>query len=162
MNDFLDVQRIKVPTDVIDRTISHLRAVGSHGYEGFALWVGQREQNLFAVKECVIPQQEGMRSERGVCVSVGPEELHRLNVWLYQKKYQLVGQVHSHPTDAYHSDTDDTFPIATTLGSISVVIPDFAKHGFVLADSAVYRLLPTEGWICLDELEKAKLLELAG
>jgi len=35
-------------------------------------------------------------------------------------------QVHTHPGEAFHSATDDAFPIIHTVGFLSLVIPDFA------------------------------------
>ena len=75
----------------------------------------------------------------------GPE-LHRLNVWLYEAR-QVVGvQVHSHPGAAYHSETDDAYPIATLDGSLSIVLPFFGRDGFGSTDVAVYRL-GQDGWL---------------
>jgi hypothetical protein len=55
-------------------------------------------------------------------------------------------QVHTHPDDAYHSDTDNTYPIATTLGSLSIVVPNFAREGLVCPGMKVYRLA-SAGWV---------------
>ena len=73
-------------------------------------------------------------------------ELHRLNVWLYEAQ-QIIGvQVHSHPADAYHSETDDTYPIATLAGSLSIVLPFFGRDGWESSDIAAYRL-GQDGWV---------------
>ena len=90
------------------------------------------------------------KTDAGLCVRVDGEELHRLNVWLY-KAQQFVGvQVHSHPADAYHSETDDTYPIATLEGSLSIVLPFFGRDGWGSSDIAMYRL-GLEGWVELTE-----------
>lgn len=34
-------------------------------------------------------------------------------------------QVHTHPGEAFHSDTDDAFPLIHETGFLSLVIPDF-------------------------------------
>jgi hypothetical protein len=75
-------------------------------------------------------------------------ELHRLNVWLFEHGEELAVQVHSHPTDAYHSDTDDAYPIVAIRGGLSIVVPDFARDGLLGHGVAYYRL-GREGW---DEL----------
>lgn len=36
-------------------------------------------------------------------------------------------QVHTHPGEAFHSATDDAWPIVHTTGFLSLVIPDFAR-----------------------------------
>ncbi|MBA2335589.1 MAG: Mov34/MPN/PAD-1 family protein [Blastocatellia bacterium] len=98
------------------------------------------------------------RSEDGVCVTVTGDELHRINVELYQNKLSLIAQIHSHPTEAYHSTTDDTFPIATTVGCLSLVVPDFAIRPFALRDCAVCRLQPTGRWMQLTQREVESLI----
>jgi hypothetical protein len=128
--------------------------------EGFALWAGVQSESTFSVQANIIPAQTGHQLEGGVCVSVGPEELHRINVWLFQNSMSLIGQIHTHPTDAYHSDTDDAYPIATTLGSISLVIPYFARQPFALARCAVYRLLLGRGWVEMTPQEAAALIHI--
>ena len=35
-------------------------------------------------------------------------------------------QVHTHPGEAFHSETDDAFPLIHEAGFLSLVIPDFA------------------------------------
>ena len=72
----------------------------------------------------------------------------------------LIGQIHTHPTDAYHSDTDDTYPIATTLGAISVVIPYFARQPFALSRCAVYRLIAGRGWVGMTPEEATALIQI--
>ena len=144
---FLDLEGLVVPRRLADAAQEHLREVGRCGNEGFALWIGRRTGHVFHVDETVIPEQRGLQFNSGVCVTVGSEELFRINKYLYATGRQLVAQLHSHPTDAYHSETDDAYPIATTAGAFSLVVPDFAARPFSLHESAVYRLVPGDGWL---------------
>jgi hypothetical protein len=155
---FLDLTEVIVPASLAEYANGHLRRVGKDGNEGFALWAGERHGSIFYVTECIIPAQSGLRYEGGVCVRVEADELFRLNVHLYEAGLQLVAQLHSHPGDAYHSDTDDAFPIATVSGALSLVIPDFAREPFALDRCAVYRLLPARGWVGLSDEESSALI----
>lgn len=159
-NGFLDLTQITVARSLADEARAHLREVGRSGYEGFALWVGVRANQDFVVKQTIIPAQIGHRSPDGVCVSVGPEELHRINVWLYENGMSLIAQLHSHPGDAYHSDTDDTFPIATTVGALSLVLPNYAVRPFALEECAIYRLMPNAGWMHISKIAAARLIKI--
>lgn len=141
------MERLVVPRRFADAAQAHMRSVGLSGNEGFALWLGHRDGVRFDVDETLIPQQQGRRVGRGVCVTVDGDELFRINRYLYDTGRQLIAQLHSHPTEAYHSETDDTFPIATTAGAFSIVVPDFAVRPFALHDCAVYRLVPDQGWL---------------
>ncbi|MGC4044849.1 MAG: hypothetical protein QM758_13735 [Armatimonas sp.] len=147
----LGVTRVEVPLKVIEETIAHLQKVGLHGYEGITLWVGIQQGETFNVRANVVPAQTVYRSEEGVGVHVDSEELHRINVWLYQSGFRIIAQVHSHPEDAYHSTTDDDYAIAAASGSLSLVVPDFGFRTFTLADCAVYRLMSETGWTYLSQ-----------
>jgi hypothetical protein len=132
--------------------------VGKSGHEGFALWAGNRVNHAFTVSNLVIPAQEGLRTSSGVCVRVEGDELHRINVWLFENELRLIAQIHSHPTDAYHSDTDDAFPIVTTEGGLSLVVPNFARGAPDLLTYAVFRLLDGR-WIELSDKSVSELLQ---
>lgn len=110
------------------------------------------------VRSAHVPRQTATRSHAGLSVRVEGDALHDLNVWLYEQKQVLAAQVHAHPTDAYHSDTDDTFPIVTALGGLSLVVPDFCRRD-LLTESAAYRLTP-DGWV-ESETPPAELIEVA-
>ncbi|MFL5560845.1 MAG: Mov34/MPN/PAD-1 family protein [Gemmatimonadaceae bacterium] len=144
---FMLLDRLLVPRSLADSAQRHLRKVGRSGNEGFALWAGRFQGREFVVEETIIPAQHAMRCETGVCVRVDGDELFRINRHLYSIGRLLVAQLHSHPTEAYHSETDDEYPIATTAGAFSLVIPDFAVRDFALDDCAVYRLVPGQGWL---------------
>jgi hypothetical protein len=158
MSGLAHVKRVVVPSACVEEAYTHLRRVGQQGLEGFALWAGELDGDTFLVRANIIPEQRGLRSDLGVCVVVGGDELHRINVWLYEHRMTLIAQLHSHPDDAYHSTTDDTYPIATTTGSLSLVVPDFASNPFSLENCAVYRLFPPRGWVELSGDEADRLI----
>jgi hypothetical protein len=158
MKGLTHVETFLVPRRCVDEAHAHLALVGRGGLEGFALWAGALEGDVFRVVDTIIPEQKGLRSDLGVCVTVDGRELHRINVWLHNRGLTLVAQLHSHPTEAYHSNTDDTYPIATTTGSLSLVIPDFAVAPFSLETCVVYRLLPPRGWVELSPEDVGRLI----
>jgi hypothetical protein len=160
MTTLIDIACIEVPRSITEEANAHLRIVGEQGLEGFSLWAGKRIGSTFCVKKNIVPAQTGHRTPRGVCVSVNGDELHRINLWLYENGMTLIAQLHSHPTDAFHSDTDDAFPIATTLGCLSIVIPDFARHPFTLARCAVYRLLEDLNWTFVEPNRVKQLIKI--
>ena len=139
-------ERVLVRQNLVDDTQTHLRKAGRAGLEGMALWAGRLDGPDFQVHALVIPEQQGHRTEHGLAVSVPGQELHRINMWLYRSELRLIAQIHSHPTEAYHSEMDDRYAIATALGSLSIVVPDFAVRPFALGDCAAYRLSPSPWW----------------
>lgn len=153
------ITRFVIPAAVIEQTDSQLRAAGRDGVERFVLWSGVRERNTFVVRSAIVPRQTAYRLESGLCVRVEGDELHRLNVWLFEHQEQLGVQVHSHPTEAYHSDTDDTYAIVTERGALSLVVPNFGREGVRGEEVAWYRL-SIDGWNELATDEVKRLIEL--
>ena len=150
-----DVRRFRIEASAIHETEKAIRSAGRRGYESFVLWSGTRDDDTFTVAEVHVPKQMSYKLDAGLCVHVDGSELHRLNVWLYETQQVIGVQVHSHPRSAYHSETDDTFPIATLKGSLSIVLPFFGRDGWESSDIAAYRL-GSGGWIevteCLSNL----------
>lgn len=141
-----EITSVSLSTEAAGRTQAHLRAAGSRGLEGMALWVGVQDGPRFEVREAIIPEQQGVRGDHGLMVSVAGPELHRINLLLFRSGLRLLAQIHSHPTEAYHSEMDDEYAIATALGSFSLVVPDFARDPFSIAGCATYRLTPRPFW----------------
>jgi len=146
MTDFTEIGQVNISKRLIDEAQLFLRQVGATGREGMVLWMGRAEGPLFRVTDILIPRQSGLKTKDGVCVVVDADEMHRINVELFTSGLRLIAQVHTHPTDAYHSETDDKYAIATTIGALSLVLPDFAMREFDLTDCAVYRLDKGGGW----------------
>nr|WP_246812747.1 Mov34/MPN/PAD-1 family protein [Ensifer sp. ENS07] len=154
------VQRFIVPRAAVDQVHAHLADVGRSGYEGLGLWVGHVADETANVQRALIPQQRLIRSAAGVGVYVDGTELHRLNMWLFENGLRILAQIHSHPTDAYHSDTDDENALATTVGSLSLVVPDFARGPADLLQTAVYRLNRAGKWVEIPRQAVGRLIEI--
>lgn len=160
MNGLLQMRSMRVPGPRLHDAHAHLRDLGDDGFEGMALWCGELEGETFRVRETFIPEQRGLRTADGVCVYVAGDELHRLNVWLFERGLVVGAQLHSHPTNAYHSTTDDTYAIATLSGALSIVVRNFAADPFSLADCATYRLDERGRWLELSTAEACRLVQV--
>lgn len=152
------ITKFVVPAAVIRDTDDQLRAAGRSRSECFVLWSGVRDHDSFYVRTGHVPRQTGYRFSDGLCVRVEGDELHRLNVWLFEHHELLAVQVHSHPTEAYHSETDDTYPIVTVRGGLSLVVPDFGRAGLRGKGVASYRL-GISGWDELAQHEVQRLIQ---
>lgn len=147
------VEEFVVPLDLVDQTLEPLQDAGSQGYEAFVLWGGRfaRDRRRFEFVSAYFPEQTTSRGSDGLLVVVEGDALFRVNRAFYEHGLTLGGQVHSHPTDAYHSGTDDTFPLMTLVGGLSAVVPDFGVGGRIrLAEWAWYRLVGQGTWIAVD------------
>jgi len=154
------VTTVLVPNELFEHSHETLRTIGEAGVEGLVLWAGVAENDRFTVRVVLLPAQHCSSGEHGLLVLVDGRELHRIGVWLYEQRLQLIAQLHSHPTDAYHSTTDDTIPIVTTEGGLSLVVPDFARGAACLADYAVFRLDATGAWRELTTAAALSLIQL--
>ncbi|MES2680878.1 MAG: Mov34/MPN/PAD-1 family protein [Bacteroidota bacterium] len=160
MEGFLNIRKVTMPLSCLTAAYQHMRAAGKHHLEGVALFSGKENGDIFHIENTIIPKQQALSLEDGLLYSVSGDELHRINVWLYENKMSLIAQIHSHPTRAYHSETDDAYPIVATLGGLSIVVPDFATGAVDINLCAVYRLIPEKGWVELDKNEKNALIEI--
>ena len=145
MNTFNSIREFLVPSDICDETDRALRNAGLGRNEHFVLWSGVIDEDRFLARTFHSPRQTAYRLETGLCVRVEADELNRLNRWLYEHGERLAVQIHSHPTEAFHSDTDDAYPMVTTLGGLSLVVPEFCRNGVRGPDTALFRLAP-DGW----------------
>ena len=159
MRTFEPIREFLVPADICEATDRRLREAGSDGNERFILWSGTVSEERFLTRTMHLPKQTAYRLGSGLCVRVDADELHRLNVWLYENGERLGVQVHSHPTEAFHSDTDDAYPMVTTVGGLSLVVPDFARYGVRGPGTALYRLSDA-GWREILPAHARRLLQM--
>ena len=96
MMRFADNRSVRVPRSCADAV--HARCVPSDTrvskVSDFGL--AGRPTPCSPSKWPIIPAQKHIRTD-AVCVITDPEELHRLNVWLYRKGLSLIAQIHCHP-----------------------------------------------------------------
>ena len=139
-----------IPQRVLQQTREFLRERGEHGVEGVVLWLGEIvDDETGSLLAAYVPEQVAIRSELGVAVEVTREGLTRLITSLPAGVFVLV-RVHSHPTNAFHSDLDDTNMLISHTNAISIVVPDFAREPIVLEHCSVNELRHGVGWVELD------------
>lgn len=145
----LGVRTFVIEGHVLAETIQFLQEVGAAGYEGFVLWAGTIDKaDTFRFRTALIPEQQAMATGGGLLVVVDGKALFDINKQVYERGEILGGQVHTHPTSAYHSSTDDDYPLVTLVGALSVVLPDFARNAPNDIEAwAWYRLADYGTWL---------------
>lgn len=111
---------------------------GSEGLEGTAMLAGSPTERR--IERLLIPVQEATRSELGVAVEVTMQGKLQIAAGLAPGE-RWISRIHSHPSEAFHSKTDDENPVLGAEGSLSIVVPFFGlglRRG--LAACAVYIL----------------------
>lgn len=134
--------------------------------EPLRLGEGLVEQTLARLRNCGAGRRECVVFWTGPLVAPALADgllhpLHRAGLggyevdqgWLARTWTQLAAegrairaQVHTHPREAFHSATDDAFPIISTAGFLSLVIPRFAAPPQTLGDAFLARLEADGGW----------------
>jgi proteasome lid subunit RPN8/RPN11 len=134
------------PTEFIEQTLFHIHAGGRSNCETAVLWLGRRLNEQQEVLEVFRPQQfvdvdyfripaEGMRA---------------LLTHLRRHRLQILGQVHSHPKLAFHSEADNQWAIVRHVGATSLVVPWFGartRAASFLDDIAAFKLDEHDQWL---------------
>jgi hypothetical protein len=149
----LDVDRFIIPAAILDNTLQTLADAGGDGDEAFVLWSGVLENDgtKLRITTATRPEQQPQAGPDGLLVVVPGTALAEVNLACYRRGEILAGQVHTHPNEAYHSATDDHYPLVTLLGALSLVVPDFARGGRTgMPRWASYRLTGPGRWSPID------------
>jgi hypothetical protein len=106
---------------ILAETFAHFRGCGGGERECQVLWVSPWEAPE-TITKVVHPEHQ---AHLGGFV-LDDRWLNEFWFTLAQEKLGIRMQVHTHPGEAFHSPTDDAFPIIHTTGFLSLVIPNFA------------------------------------
>lgn len=155
------VSKIVVLPSIIPSTIRFLREQGMKGLEGRVYWIGCRRGVTAHVNRIAIPEQIAVRTPFGVSVTVPQAANVKVARSLAEDEY-IVAKVHSHPRRAYNSDTDKANPFLRHEGSVSIIVPDFARSGMnALANCAVC-IFEAGRWVDLTRSQVAGLFTFQG
>lgn len=129
----------RISARIVEATFAQFRECGLGRAECQVLWIGPWS-DPFAVTELIHPEHLAHRGG----FAVTDTWITCLFVDLADRAMGIRAQVHTHPAEAFHSTTDDTFPAVHTPGLLSLVIPDFAC-GPVTLERAYLARLGTDG-----------------
>lgn len=150
-----------IPSTVIAETRATLAEIGEDRVEGVVLWIGKEPvDGTVEILEALVPWQVALRSEDGLAVTIPDWEVSELILGLEPGTYIPI-RVHSHPQDAYHSSTDNLNRILSHKGSISIVVPWFAKSEMRLGECSVNELGPDFRWseLSADEVTRRFIVD---
>src|SRR2546428_13945261 len=112
---------IEISVHYVTQTIRLLRA--SNDRECVLLWLAHREHDIQRVQEVFHPMQQASSDY----FHIPRQGMARLMEHLRTSGLYIAGQVHTHPSEAFHSHADDTWAIVRHVGAISIVTPEFAR-----------------------------------
>jgi hypothetical protein len=114
--------RYQVPAALLAETFQLLRQCGGGRRECQVLWTSEwsRPETISGVAHPRHRAHAGGFEVASPWISEFWRELSRTG-------RGIRVQIHTHPGEAFHSITDDAFPIIQSIGFLSLVIPDFAQ-----------------------------------
>lgn len=131
----------QVARSVVDRTFEHFSTCGRGRRECQVLWLSSWH-TLNEIDQCVHPMHHSHRYGFSV------DDAWLTGLWksLAATGYGIRAQIHTHPKEAFHSPTDDQFPIVHTVGFLSLVIPDFGTGARTLDTAYLTEIDSTGCW----------------
>lgn len=104
------------------------------GHEGVAYVLGQTDGTVTLAVAAVRPQASTTRGSFSVTAAAMAQVVRAAT----RTGLQVVGQVHTHPGKAYHSDGDVEGARIVYGGFVSIVLPDYGRRLPALDGAAVY------------------------
>lgn len=112
--------RYRVPDALLRETFATLRRCGHGRRECQALWLSE-----WSLPEQICAVVHPQHSSHAGGFQVASKWINDLWGELARTGRGIRVQIHTHPTEAFHSAIDDAFPIIHEVGFLSLVIPDF-------------------------------------
>ncbi|HEX9682711.1 MAG TPA: hypothetical protein VGA13_06485 [Acidimicrobiales bacterium] len=128
-----------LPRVGLDAVMHDLESFGRDGTESIAFGLGRRQDGVATVMSVVLAEEPGITRRFGL-LRLSERWMLKLTELCESLEQAVVMQFHSHPEEAWHSDTDDHH-LFHAPGIFSVVVPDFAQSAAARDQSAwaVYR-----------------------
>ena len=131
----------RLPRRMIDETFATLRSCGA----------GERECKLYWLSSWSAPEQLTEVSHPGhdssrYGLTIDDDWITRFWNELTDRGIGVKVQVHTHPGTAFHSATDDAYPLIHEIGFLSLVIPNFACGPIGFGDAYLTEIQADGSW----------------
>ncbi len=131
---------LRLASKVLAETFDILRSCGRNECECVVYWTGP------AGNDGIDRVDHPMHHRSPFGYQIDDSWLTRFGLQLGRDRRSVKAQVHTHPRRAFHSQTDDEWPMVAQPGFLSVVIPNFATGEITLRDSWIGRLQRDGAW----------------
>lgn len=142
-----------VPRGLLEMTYLNLRLCGAQVEECQLFWLSHRAEPQ-TIRSIVHPIHKPM----GHGFELDDQWLSRFWVGLANEGMSIRVQVHTHPNQAFHSQTDDEWPAVHSIGFLSLVIPRFAQGDASLANAYLAELREDGTWSEVSIAERLEVL----
>ena len=131
----------RLPRRMLDETFATFRSCGAGQRECQLYWVSPWD-TPFNLTEVVHPQHLSSK----YALSIDGSWINTFWNDLADRKLGVRVQVHTHPGEAFHSPTDDAYPLIHETGFLSLVIPGFAMGPLGFDDAYLTEIQPDGSW----------------
>lgn len=130
-----------LPRRMIEETFATFRSCGENRRECQLYWLSSWNNPLVLV-EVAHPRHASSSH------SLSIESAWISTFWsdLASRGLGVRAQVHTHPCEAFHSPTDDAYPLLGDAGFLSLVIPDFAMGSIGFDGAYLTEIQPDARW----------------
>jgi hypothetical protein len=138
---------LRIPRHILRQTQALLTGPGERGFEAVVLWLGYVISETEAhVEVAYFPRQVTYKTEGGLAVEIPVEEWTQLALALPRGTFVLA-KIHTHGSEAYHSETDASNPYLNHEAAISIVVPFFARGPFEHLEHCSVNVFQAGQWI---------------
>jgi hypothetical protein len=124
---FPRIERFVLPQALLDQSLQRLRAEGMYQVESILFWAGTSDAGIATVTHILVPKGKGV-FQHPLQIRVSEEIMAALFDILAPPDLILLGQVHTHLGEAFHSHADDRYS-PDTPGFLSLVVPYGGRDG---------------------------------
>lgn len=126
--------KLVIPQGCFSALLECLAPAKARGHEGVAFLLGRTDGATALCVQAVRPKATTSPGS----FHVSARDMARVIELAANLDLQVVGQVHTHPRDAFHSDGDEDGANIRFDGFVSLVIPDYGARLPDLIGSAAY------------------------
>lgn len=137
--------RLVISQGCIDALAPCLAPEIRNGQEGIVYLLGQSDGTTTVALAAIRPEAQVTRGSFVVSVPAMAKVVRAA----VDRGLQVVGQIHTHPGDAFHSDGDEDGAHIAFTGYASVVLPDYGRHLPALTRAAAYVFQAGKGFVPL-------------
>jgi hypothetical protein len=135
------VSRYRLTADTLEQSFAHFRNCGRGRRECQVLWT-----SAWSSPDLISAVVHPRHNAHGGGFVLDDAWLHQFWLDLGKTAFGIRVQVHTHPGRAFHSQTDDTFPIIHKPDFLSLVIPNFGLGPIGFEKAYLTEIQPDGRW----------------
>lgn len=134
---------IVLMTSALNSLSNAIKESGAQSHEGIVYLAGRITDSRTIITTTLVPEAKTTRGS----FEVSGESMSRVVDRACHARLELVGQLHSHPGSAYHSDGDVEGANLVRNGFVSIVVPNYGLYLPELTQSCAYQWTTENGFI---------------